>query len=262
MSRTRTPRKLEEVGARERFPVSALFHESTKLTDRRLLDFKERIDAASGDPPPRKVYASRPRIELARSRRALFGGPRLDDVLRTRRSPRGAFRGAALRVETLGSLLDLSLGSTGDGLRAWPSAGALYPLEAYVASLACDGLPPALHHYDPGRHALSTIAECPPRDALARVIVARGADVERWDHAAAALIFTAVFERTQSKYGERGYRFVHLEAGHAAQNVLLVATALGISALPLGGFCEDAVGEMLGLDPAIESPVYVVLLGT
>jgi SagB-type dehydrogenase family enzyme len=260
MSTPYVPRTLEQVG-RETFPLSAVFHENTKLTDRRLLELKERVDAAPTDPPPRKVYPSRPTVPLARSRRSWLRGPRFDEVIKARRSVRGGFRPGSIPASKLGALLELSLGETGTGMRAWPSAGGLYPLETYVATFACDGLPSAVHHYDPVRHVLATIAQCPPRAELARSIVAAGADGDRWEHTAAALILTATFERTQSKYGERGYRFVHLEAGHAAQNVLLTACALGLGAVPIGGFCEDAVGDLLELDPEIESPVYVVLLG-
>jgi SagB-type dehydrogenase family enzyme len=84
---------------------------------------------------------------------------------------------------------------------------------------------------------------------------------DQWENAAAAIVLTGVFERTQAKYGERGYRFVLLEAGHAAQNLLLVAASLGVPALSIGGFCEDALGEAMGLEREKESPVYVVMIG-
>ena len=79
--------------------------------------------------------------------------------------------------------------------------------------------------------------------------------------AALAVVLTAVFERTQARYDERGYCFALLEAGHAAQNLLLVAESMGLAAVPIGGFCEDALGRALGVEPAKESPVHVLLVG-
>ena len=58
---------------------------------------------------------------------------------------------------------------------------------------------------------------------------------------------TGVFERTETKYGERAVRYVHIEAGHVPQNLLLQATALGLGAVPVGSFDDVAVSEILGL---------------
>jgi SagB-type dehydrogenase family enzyme len=273
---TNAPRDYDELVTHEGWPASALYHEQSKLTERGALGFAERIDALqvaieeSGGPlETGKAYPSRPAVSLPHARRPLFGA-RLDDTLRSRRSHRGPFRSGPLALRDLGALLDLSLGVTGElgaagepsdaafALRAWPSAGALYPLEFYLVALDCDSLTPALYHYDGRRHALASLGPCPARGELARVILADGSI----ETAAAALVVTGVFERTQIKYGERGYRFLLLEAGHAAQNVLLAAQALGLSALPIGGFLEDPLGELFGLDAAVESPVYVILLGS
>ena len=70
-----------------------------------------------------------------------------------------------------------------------------------------------------------------------------------------------VFSRCQEKYGERGYRFMLLEAGHVGQNILLAAEMARLGAVPLGGFCEDPLARFLGLDPRRESPLYVIMLG-
>jgi len=256
----RTPRDYDDLLRGGPQPVSALFHEHSKLTERRMLEFKEAIEAFGDPRAETKAYPTRPAIELPRHRRSLFAA-RLDVTLKGRRSERGHFRDAPIPAKALGSLLELSLGPTGEGVRSWPSAGARYPLEAYVVALACEEVPSGLYHYDPFRHSLGHLGECPPKEVLSRLVFAGGPGGDRWERAAAALVFTAVFERTQAKYGERGYRFVLLEAGHAAQNVLLVACALGLGAVSLGGFCEDGLGDVLGLDRSVESPVYVILLG-
>jgi SagB-type dehydrogenase family enzyme len=70
-----------------------------------------------------------------------------------------------------------------------------------------------------------------------------------------------MFWRTRFKYGLRGYRFALLEAGHVVQNVLLACTALGLAAVPVGGFYDRPVDALLGADGVNESVVYAVSLG-
>ena len=81
------------------------------------------------------------------------------------------------------------------------------------------------------------------------------------EQTAAVVFIGAVFWRTRFKYGQRGYRFALLEAGHVMQNLLLAATALEIPALPLGGFYDDRVDALLGLNGVDESALYGVVLG-
>ena len=272
---SRAPRTYEELTRPPPWPLSRLYHENSSLTERRALELREQIERFSDDdgapPAAPRSYPSRPATPLPRARRRLFGA-RLDDALRERRTQRGPVAGGPVPLAELGALLDLALGLTGSagpsksaaapgpepaGLRAYPSAGALYPLETYVLALDCPPLEQAVFHHDPHRRALARLAPCPPLAELGRMIFAD----DLWRGAAAALVFTGVLERTQAKYGERGYRFVLLEAGHAAQNVLLAARGLGLSAAPIGGFCEDALAAAMGLSGRGESPVYVVLLG-
>jgi SagB-type dehydrogenase family enzyme len=74
-------------------------------------------------------------------------------------------------------------------------------------------------------------------------------------------VITAMFWRSRFKYGLRGYRFALLEAGHVVQNIALAATALRIPALPLGGFYDRRVDDVVGADGLDEATVYAVLLG-
>lgn len=267
----KTPRSYDDLVSPPRHPVSALFHENTKLGERSVAAFLERV-ARELPPPVAKTYPTREKIALPEPRRGFFTArPRLDEVLARRRSPRGQFGRDAVDRDALAGVLATALGPTDEGRRAWPSAGGLYPLEAYVIATNDVAVPRGVYHYDPFAHALARIGACPSREALAKTILAEAPPesesdgdrpANRWDTAAFALVFTAVFERTQSKYGERGYRFVLLDAGHAGQNVLLAAEAYDCAALPLGGFCEDALGDLLELDRDVESPIHVVLLGS
>jgi SagB-type dehydrogenase family enzyme len=80
--------------------------------------------------------------------------------------------------------------------------------------------------------------------------------------ASVALAISACFERQRIKYGERTYRFALLEAGHLAQNLLLVGTALGLGTLPVGGFLDDEVNDYLRLDGRREAVLYLILMGS
>ena len=258
------PRDYDELVTPASWPLSAAFHANTKLGVHGGLALSERANtfaraAEERWPISHKSYPTRPRHALPRAKRSWIGSS-LERTLRERRSQRGDFRDAPLDAQRLGSLLERAFGVThaesegAPALRAWPSAGGLYPLEIYVATLRCDGFARAVHHYDPVHHTLSELAPCPD-------------DLQTWltfDNAnpALALVMTAVFARTQCKYDERGYRFTLLEAGHAMQNALLVAQSLSMGALPLGGFYEDAIGQGLDLDPQQESPVYAALFGS
>ncbi len=180
----------------------------------------------------------------------------IERALRERRSVR-EFGKTALTQEEVSQLLWSAQGITSrDGLRTAPSAGALYPLELYLVAGAVQGLEPGIYKYAPSGHKLMKISAGDRRHKLAAA--AHGQDCVA--DAAAVLVFTAVERRTARKYGSRGVRYVHIEIGHASQNVFLQATALGLRAVAVGAFEDDAVGELLHL-PDGEAALYLMPLG-
>jgi SagB-type dehydrogenase family enzyme len=178
------------------------------------------------------------------------GGMPLADALAKRRSAR-EFAPAPLGADQIGQLLWAAQGVTSRaGQRTAPSAGALYPLELYVAT--ADGL----FHYEPAAHRLTRRAERDPRAAIA----AAAHGQESVAAAPAVFAFAAVAARTEGKYGTRTPRYVAMEAGHAAQNLLLEATALGLVGVPVGAFDDRRLAEALGLPPD-QQPLYLVPVG-
>lgn len=201
-------------------------------------------------------HPHRPSIELGRQE--LPAGT-LADALTRRRSTLSGSDGS-LGAPALASVLATAYGArTRDGVerRAVPSGGALYPLELYVLALDVAGVEPGVYHYEPYRHELELLREGRPAEPLAEALI----DPSLVASVTAAIVVTGVFWRSRFKYGLRGYRFVLLEAGHVGQNVVLAAAALGLPALPLGGFYDRPVESLVGVDGLDEAVVYVVLLG-
>lgn len=271
------PRKISLDGsttvaeARASAPLLELFHENTKytrsrypaqaLTIARELTSRAAIEALSRN---FKVYRF---VE----RRAL-GPPAepampLGAALRARVSTR-EFTGASLSLADLASVLVPALAcnrraavrhlpSVELRFRSYPSAGGEFPVEVYPILLRVAEVPPCVTHFDPRGGALNVLQ---PLDsaALEQALIA-DSGISR--AAAALLVFTAVFERSSVKYGDRAYRLALLEAGHAAQNVCLTAAAAGIASLAWGGFFDDALNRLLGVDGLVEAAVHAVFLG-
>jgi SagB-type dehydrogenase family enzyme len=173
----------------------------------------------------------------------LEGEVSLEETLAARRSIRD-YTGDALHLEEVSQLLWAAQGITSDwGGRTAPSAGALYPLEVYLVAGEVEGLASGVYKYDPEEHELSVVREGDVREELARVALGQGPVRE----AAIDIVIAAVYERTVRKYGDRAERYVHMEAGHAGQNVYLQATALGLGTVTIGAFQDVRVQEVMGM---------------
>jgi SagB-type dehydrogenase family enzyme len=175
----------------------------------------------------------------------------LDGALARRRSIR-SFASRALTPNEIGRLVWAAQGITdrSTGGRTAPSAGALYPLEVYAV------LPGGVFRYAPEAHALERVSSGDRRGALARA--AHGQDAVRL--APIDIVLAGVPARTARKYGARAERYMLLEAGHAAQNVLLEAVGLGLGAVPVGAFDDAEAARVVGLSQG-ESAVCILPVG-
>ena len=202
-----------------------------------------------------EAKAQENRISLPEFQRK--GGISVEEAIFQRRSIR-SFRDEALTLRELSQLLFAAQGITDEeyGFRAAPSAGALYPLTLYAVVGKVEGLAPGVYRYHPEKHELTGVKEGDQRTALFRVALQQNSVKE----APVILIFTVIYERTTRKYGERGIRYVHMEIGHAAQNVYLQAESLGLGTVAIGAFLDDGVAEVLGL-PQNEAPLYLMPVG-
>lgn len=174
----------------------------------------------------------------------------LETTLAQRRSVR-EFTNRSLDSEELSQLLWAMQGLTRGGAgRTNPSAGALYPLEIYVVTAR------GLYHYLPAGHRIEQLSTEDLRGALSDA--ALGQEAVR--DAPAVFVICGVFPRTEAKYGDRAERYVHLEAGHVGQSLLLQAVALDLGGVPVGAFSDEEIQDVLGLADDHE-PVYLVPIG-
>ncbi|WP_050983035.1 SagB family peptide dehydrogenase [Cupriavidus basilensis] len=186
-------------------------------------------------------------------------------LTRARRSHRD-YRGLPLTRSAFDAILDTACGVTGSlawagrdsKLRAYPSSGGLYAVEIYPIALRVEGLDQAVYHFLATENALEKVK---PIDREQVVDTMLPVEREMTAGAAAMICMTGFFPRHERKYGEGGHRMLVAEVGHIAQNLVLAATALGLSARPCGGVFDDLMNHALGLDIAQEQFMLSVLIG-
>lgn len=256
-----------------RAPIDALFHENSKFTSATTgdlqLSMNEFVADLGADPVARRrsEYPLHETVDLPSGD---IPEASLSSVLDRRTSDLESAT-AMVTTETLGQLLETAVGvverrdvtasaSTRSAdarasRRAYPSAGELYPIEWYVLVRSVPGLDRGAYYYVPKDHELRVLERF--EDASRFDDVFHGsAPIESAD---VAVLTSNVRSRIHTKYGARGYRYSLLEAGHAAQNLQLVATALGLGAKPIGSFYDDRANDLLGLNGVDTGIVYAML---
>ena len=188
---------------------------------------------------------------------SLSGSASLEEVLYKRRSIRD-YIDVPLTIAEISQILWAAQGITEKsyGLRTAPSAGALYPLEVYIASSNVKDLAPGLYKYRTQNHSIVKMDEGDKRIDVANAALGQ----EAIENSSAIIIITAVPERTEVKYGSRTERYVNMEVGHAGQNIYLQAVSLGLGTVMIGAFNDNALKKVLGL-PGNEDPLAIMPLG-
>lgn len=181
----------------------------------------------------------------------------IEEAMLKRRSVR-YFSDKPLTLAEISQLLWSAQGitNTKEGLRTAPSAGALYPLEVYVVAGKVENLETGIYKYKPQTHELIKIVDGDKRTELYNAALQQSSI----QTAPANLVFAAVYERTSRKYKDRAERYVHIEIGHAAQNVCLQAVSLGLGTVTIGAFYDDKVKKAMHL-PKNEEPLYIMPIG-
>jgi len=200
----------------------------------------------------------------------------LEETIKKRRSKR-RFQDKPLNIAQISQILWAAQGITEERgfKRAAPSAGALYPLDIYLVVRKVEGLEGALYpldiylvvrkveglevgvyHYSPEGHTIDMILKGDLQNSLARACLGQMFIAD----APLCIVITAEYERTTAKYGERGIRYVHMEAGHVGENIWLQVVALGLGTVSIGAFWDDEVSKVLNLPPE-HKPLYVFPIG-
>jgi SagB-type dehydrogenase family enzyme len=213
-------------------------------------------------PVPVKHYPQATQVQLPPA----AGDGDFPRVLTSRRTWR-RFADGKVALGDLGTVLGLTW-----GVREWvavpplgrfavktsPSGGALHPIEAYVVARDVEGISPGIYHYDASRHRLELLRRGMTRDRMSDYVMG-----QRWfADAAAFVLMTAVFTRTQWKYRyPRAYRVVLAEAGHLCQTFCLTATWLGLAPFCTMAIADSKIDRDLGIDGVTEGVLYVAGLG-
>ncbi|HMB65824.1 MAG TPA: SagB/ThcOx family dehydrogenase [Patescibacteria group bacterium] len=214
---------------------------------------EEKEDSANGANKNSNIMSSR--IDLPKPIKT--SSTSVEEAITNRRSVR-SYGSEALSLQSIAQLLWAAQGVTGpaDRKRAAPSAGALYPLEVYAVVDDSPELDPGVYHYLPESHELELVREGSLTRNLAEAALGQMFVAE----APASIVITGDYSVTTRKYGERGRQYVHMEAGHAAENLFLQAVSLDLKTVTVGAFYEDEMKNLLRL-PEDETPFYIMPVG-
>jgi SagB-type dehydrogenase family enzyme len=247
--------------AREKRPVKELsigerFHYETSLTWRGVLG--DMFRAKPKKPPQYKTYPGSKKVELPKPK---YRGMVLEEAIEKRRSIRN-YSTKPLSMAQLSQLLFAAQGVTGKmydkALRTAPSAGALYPFEIYVVINNVRDVPQGIYHYLVLDHTLELVKA---GDFSGKISDA-GLEQDMLGAAGATFVLSAIFDRVRCKYGERGFRYAYIEAGHISQNIYLQAVSLGLGSVCAGAFLDERVNQLIGVDGYEEAVIYLHAVGS
>jgi len=206
-----------------------------------------------------KTYPDTPKFVLPKARWSLSEA-RIIPLLQNRRSRR-KFSPGSMDLDGLSFLLWSSQGLTAKAgahyLRTAPSAGALYPIETYLSVQNVEGISAGLYHFDPLLFQLELLKDKDLRIDVARAFLGQ----IFMENAAVNIIWTSIARRTLAKYGDRGGRYIFLDAGHICQNVLIAAEALNFGSCPVAAFYDQDVNNLLDIDGVEETAIYGASIG-
>ncbi|MDP8219208.1 MAG: SagB/ThcOx family dehydrogenase [Candidatus Theseobacter exili] len=182
----------------------------------------------------------------------------VEEAINSRKSVR-SFADIPLSLQEVSQLLWAAVGriddSTSGATRAYPSAGGIYPLKAFLVAGKVNSLDSGVYWYDWREHQLVRIVTGDKRAILASAALGQSCVKT----APATIVLVADFSAVKRFYGNRGRdRYISMDAGHAGQNISLQAEALGLGTVAIGAFHDEEVKKILQADNA---PVYLFPVG-
>jgi SagB-type dehydrogenase family enzyme len=183
---------------------------------------------------------------------------KLNKLLYNRQSVRN-YNKNPLQFDSFSNIIWSAEGINVDGVsgptRTSPSAGATNPLTIYAAVSNVEELESGLYKYNIRDHTLLPQLNHDINSELAQAALGQAPVRE----AALVVIISADYENTTNRYGQRGIKYVHMEAGMAAQNVLLTAQQYGLGAVVIGAFENNKIKEVMG--EILETPLLIIPIG-
>ncbi len=240
---------------RENLSLGERFHRETAITWSGVI--ADMFTGKPRNPPPYKTYPGARVIQLPSAK---YRGKSVEECIEQRRSLRN-YSAKLISLPQLSQLLHAAQGVTGamygQPLRSAPSAGALYPFEIYAVVNRVQGLDRGLYHYAVREHALELVKGGDVRSEISSA----GLEQDMLGEANVTFVLAAVVNRMRHKYGERGYRYVYIEAGHISQNIYLQAVSLGLGSVSVGAFYDEKLNQLLGIDGREEIAIYIHAVG-
>jgi len=207
---------------------------------------------------PFKKYPKAEKLELPR--KWDLEEARIIPLLQNRRSLR-KYSSTPASIHDLAFMLWASQGITAQAgkyfFRTSPSGGALYPIETYLSIHSINNVQAGLYHFDPELFQLERLTENSMADDIAKGCL----NQKFVGLSAVTFIWSGVFYRNMNKYGDRGLRYILLDAGHICQNVLMAAEAVGCGGCPVAAFFDDELNSILNIDGDEESVLYLASIG-
>ncbi|MGB2600766.1 MAG: SagB/ThcOx family dehydrogenase [Candidatus Omnitrophota bacterium] len=184
----------------------------------------------------------------------------LTEIIQNRKSERD-FSDTPISENELSYLLWASTGIArkehGCQFRTAPSAGALYPIETYLIVNNVDTVEQGAYHYAIDSHVLEELKCGDLRQEITNAALEQGMCAE----AAVVFVWTAIFNRSKWKYGQRAYRYVYLDAGHIAAQLSLAAVTLGLGSCQVAALFDNEINNLIGVDGQEESVLYMSVIG-
>jgi SagB-type dehydrogenase family enzyme len=185
---------------------------------------------------------------------------KLSEAIQKRKSIRD-FSDKPISKKFLSHLLWASTGiqriEQGYEYRTAPSAGALYPIETYLVVNNVESIEQGIYHYDIQNHQLEQLKQGDFGSDISNAALGQ----TMCHDAAVVFIWTAIFNRSKWKYDQRAFRYIYLDAGHIAENLALVSTALELGSCQVGALFDDEVNKLISIDGKEESVVYMTAVG-
>lgn len=236
----------------------------TEFIEKTKFQHLDRSDQSRNLPQPpleMEYEASKPIIDLPASENIKIRGFDLRLAIEGRRSIRN-YSKESLTTEELSYLLWVTQGvvkvAPGATFRNVPSAGARHALETYLLINNVRDIPEGMYRFLAIDHKLVDINSDP--DIADRITQGcLGQDFIR--KSAVTFIWVADAYRMKWRYGERGYRYLHLDAGHACQNLYLGAGSIDCGVCAIAAFSDDHMNDLLGLDGVKQFVIYVATVG-